>query len=115
MDERETNNEGIMAPLNRFQHCCEDNQVLNTMNVENSNKNEVSRSGNVDINTLISAMNTLLQQNQTLMQMMSNQSNSNCYNIIPDFSKTIVALNGDTLSQSKTWLANIETTTQLQR
>ncbi|GJQ78631.1 hypothetical protein Trydic_g11737 [Trypoxylus dichotomus] len=115
MDEHETDNEGIMTPLDRFEHFCEDNQVLNTTNVENSNKNEVSGSGNVDINTLISAMNTLLQQNQSLMQMMSNESNSNCYNIMPDFSKTIAAFNGDNLSQSKTCLANIETTAQLHR
>ncbi|GJQ88003.1 hypothetical protein Trydic_g12929 [Trypoxylus dichotomus] len=114
VDEHETDNEG-MAPLDRFEHFCEDNQVLNTTNVENNNKNEVSGSGNVDINTLISAMNTLLQQNQSLMQMMSNQSNSNCYNIMPDFSKTIAAFNGDNLSQSKTWLANIETAAQLHR
>ncbi|GJQ70927.1 hypothetical protein Trydic_g844 [Trypoxylus dichotomus] len=104
-----------MAPLDRFEHLCEDNQILNTTNVENSNTNEVIGSGNVDINTPISAMNTLLQQNQALMQMMSNQSNSNCYNIMPDFSKTIAAFNGNNLSQSKTWLANIETTAQLHR
>ncbi|GJQ74938.1 hypothetical protein Trydic_g9566 [Trypoxylus dichotomus] len=115
MVEHETDNEGIMAPLDRFEHFCEDNQVLNTTNVENSNKNEVSESGNVDMKTLISAMNILLQQNQSLMQMMSNQSNNNCYNIMPDFSKTIAAFNGDNLSQSKTWLANIETTAQLHR
>ncbi|GJQ68671.1 hypothetical protein Trydic_g17211 [Trypoxylus dichotomus] len=29
-----------MAPLDRFEYFCEDNQVLNTTNVENSNKNE---------------------------------------------------------------------------
>ncbi|GJQ81304.1 hypothetical protein Trydic_g20518 [Trypoxylus dichotomus] len=41
MDEHETYNEGIMAPLDRFEHFSEDNQVLNTTNAENSNRNEL--------------------------------------------------------------------------
>ncbi|GJQ73134.1 hypothetical protein Trydic_g1762 [Trypoxylus dichotomus] len=42
MDGYEIDNEGIMPPLNRCEHFCADNQVLNTTNVENSKKNEGS-------------------------------------------------------------------------
>ncbi|KAK9685603.1 Zinc knuckle [Popillia japonica] len=68
-----------------------------------------------DMNAMVATLNSVLQQNQLMLQLLNNQSNVKSYNVMPDFSKTISVFNGEDLSKAKAWLSEIEQTPQTYR
>lgn len=93
-----------------------DNMVGATIeNTEASKTQGVGASNDANLNTMLNTMNMLMQQNATMLQMITSQNDtSKNFSIMPDLSKSINDFNGENgVLKAKHWIEQIENTAML--